>query len=285
MEIFPIPGFSEPFSSISHLIGCALAFYGAYSLFKRGRGNTARQISLLIFSFGLIFQFSMSGVYHLLKPGLTPRYVLQVLDHAAIFVLIAGTFTPIHIILFRRFLRWGIIGLVWTVAITGIVLTSVFFDTIPEWMNLSFYIGLGWVGAITFWYLLRNYGYKNNVAIILGGLAYTSGAVLEFLRWPIVIPGVLGPHEIFHILVLVGAFCHWKFIYGFANAPISAEFIIKVIENQDGFYAYSDTESVTFKSNSLSDIKIQVSSWVEESYHISMKPEKINLQLTKEEYI
>ena len=107
MEIIPLPGFSEPFSSWTHLLAAGTALLGGYVLFTRGRGNALRIFSLLVFSFSLIFLFSMSGVYHLLEPGRAPREVFMHLDHSAIFVLIAGTFTPIHIILFRGPLRWG----------------------------------------------------------------------------------------------------------------------------------------------------------------------------------
>ncbi|MBT5092824.1 MAG: DNA-binding protein [Halobacteriovoraceae bacterium] len=262
-----------------------MTLIGTFYLTRKGRGNSVRQLSLLIFSFGLIFQFSMSAVYHLLEPGLVPRYVLQVLDHSAIFVLIAGTFTPIHVILFRGVSRWGVLGTVWSLAITGIVLTSVFFDSIPEWLTLCFYIGLGWIGLITFLKLRKTYGGPNNFFIIPGGIFYTLGALLEFTRWPVLVPGIVGPHELFHIFVILGAYSHWRYIYSFADSPISAEFIIQVVENQDGFYAYSETESVTFQAHSLEEIKEQVSHWIEEKYHISMRPEKINLKISKEEYI
>jgi hemolysin III len=285
-NMIAIPGFSEPFSSISHLIACALAILGALLLLRKGRGNMGRQMSLLIFSFGLIFQFSMSGIYHLLEPELTPRYVLQVLDHAAIWVLIAGTFTPIHTILFRGILRWGILGSVWLLTINGVVLTSIFFESIPEWLTLTFFIGLGWIGVITFWNVKSKYSDGKVLYVILGGVAYTTGAVLEFTRWPILWPGVIGPHEIFHIFVILGAFAHWSFIYSFADFPISSEFIIHVIENPNGkLYAYSRTEKIEFFSDTKGDLHQQISLWVEENYHNSMRPSRINLKYSKEEDI
>ncbi|MDH5731356.1 MAG: hemolysin III family protein [Gammaproteobacteria bacterium] len=149
MNILSIPGFSEPMSSLTHLLAAVLALVGGYFLLRRGHGNSLRVFSLLLYTFALIFLFSMSGVYHLLDPEGGPRQVLQRLDHAAIWLLIAGTFTPIHMILFRGAWRWGVLLLVWFIAITGLILEIIFFKQIAEWLSLSFYLGLGWIGIAT----------------------------------------------------------------------------------------------------------------------------------------
>jgi channel protein (hemolysin III family) len=101
MNPIPFLGFTDPVSSWSHLLAAVAFFIGAFLLCHRGRGNAARVTSLIVFSLSLVFLFSMSGVFHLLERGGTARAVLQRLDHAGIWVLIAGTFTPIHTILFR----------------------------------------------------------------------------------------------------------------------------------------------------------------------------------------
>ena len=100
-QLTPIPGFSEPFSSISHLMFAVAGFIGTFVLLRKGKGNDFRLMGLALYSFCLVFLFSMSGVYHLLERGHTPNYVLGILDYAGIYVMIAGTFTPFHIILFR----------------------------------------------------------------------------------------------------------------------------------------------------------------------------------------
>ena len=102
MQSIPFIGFSDPISSWSHLLAAPVAFLGGYFLFKRGRGNKVRLFALGLYTFSLIFLFSMSGVYHLLDRGGAARSVLQRLDYAGIWILIAGTFTPIHTILFRK---------------------------------------------------------------------------------------------------------------------------------------------------------------------------------------
>ena len=160
----------------------------------------------------------MSGVFHLLSPGTTGRAVFRRLDHAGIFFLIAATFTPVHVILFRGPLRWGVLGFVWSAAVTGITLKSIYFDSIPEWMSLALYLGLGWVGALSGCFLYRHLGFEGIRLIVWGALAYTAGAMLEFLRVPVLVPAVIGPHELFHVMVLVAIAAHWTYIHRLAMA-------------------------------------------------------------------
>ena len=159
-----------------------------------------------------MFLFSMSGVYHLLSFGGTGRFVLRVLDHAGIYVLIAGTFTAIHGILFSGFMRWGVILVVWVLAINGITLGTIFFTSMPEFLSLLFFLGLGWLGIVTGIMLWRKRGIYFIKYFVFGGLSYTIGAVLEFFRFPVLVNGVVGPHEIFHFAVLLGTTLHWMFI-------------------------------------------------------------------------
>jgi len=216
-KIISIPGFSEPFSSMTHLFAAGIFFFLGLWLMFRGRGHAGRTLALGIFSFSVVFLLAMSGVFHLLEPGGTARAILQRLDHAGIFFLIAGTFTPIHGLLFKRSLRWGVLLFVWTVAIAGITLKSIFFNDIAEWIGLSLYLGLGWLGALTGVLLYRRFHFEYIKYLIFGALAYTTGAIFEFLRTPILIEGVIGPHEIFHIAVLFGVGFHFAFIAKFSH--------------------------------------------------------------------
>ncbi len=219
--IIAIPGFAEPVSSMTHLGGAFVAALMGIFLLRRSGRHFGRLASMLVFTGSCVFLFSMSGVYHLLDPGTTARTVMQRLDHAAIFVLIAGTFTPPHVILFRGFMRWGMLLLMWSAVAAGITLKTIWFDDLPEWAGLSMYLALGWLGAVStvvFWF-------RHGAATILrigkplawGGFFYTTGALLEFFRVPTLIDGVLGPHELFHIAVMLGALSHWIFLYRIAR--------------------------------------------------------------------
>lgn len=212
-----IPGFSEPFSSISHLLAAGVFLGLGIWLIVYGRGHAGRMASLIIYSFSTVFLLSMSGVFHLLEPGGAGRTVLQRLDHAGIFLLIAGTFTPVHGILFRGWWRWGMLFLIWFIAITSITLKSIFFNDIPEWFGLSLYLGLGWFGAVSGLLLYLRFGFDYIRPLVYGALAYTLGAVMEYMRTPELVPGIIGPHELFHIAVLFGIGYHFAFVYSFAR--------------------------------------------------------------------
>lgn len=211
-----IPGFSDPVSSLTHLAGAVVfAVLGGF-LIARGRGDARRVLSLAVFAFSCVLLLSMSGVYHLLTPETAARGVLMRLDHAAIFVLIAGSFTPVHVILLRDRWQWHLLAWIWLAAIAGLTLKTVYFDATPLWLGLLMYLGLGWLGLISTIALARSFGVRFVLPLVWGALAYTLGAVAEFLGWPMLVPGVIGPHEVFHLAVLAGISFHWAFIRGIA---------------------------------------------------------------------
>lgn len=214
MQPTSIPGFSDPVSSFSHLmVGAPFFLIMTILLVWRGRGDRWRMFALAVYGLSNVLLFAMSGVYHLLPRESTGRMVMQRLDHAAIFLLIAGTFAPAHYILFRGWKRWGPLSVVWICAITGITLKSIFFNDLSEFLGLSLYLGLGWLGMLSGYFIWYYYGGWLFRPLFWGGMAYTFGAVLDFLQGPILIPGILGHHELFHLAVLVGAGCFCYFIW------------------------------------------------------------------------
>lgn len=214
--IVPIAGFNEPFSAISHMVGIVAVVALAWPLLRQARGGAGRVVSVAIFLFSAAVLLSMSMVYHMLSRNGNGHAVLLRLDHAAIFALIAGTFTPIHAILFRGWWRWGVLGLIWTLAATGITLKTIFIDSIPEWMGLGFFLAMGWIGLFSGIKIARRHGLGFVMPLIWGGVAYTVAAACDFARWPILIPGVVEAHELFHIGVLAGLGFHAYFIWKIA---------------------------------------------------------------------
>jgi channel protein (hemolysin III family) len=213
-----IPGFSDPVSSLTHLLGAVVfAVLGGF-LIARGRGEARRVVALAVFVFSCVLLLSLSGVYHLLTPQTAGRSVLLRLDHAAIFVLIAGSFTPVHVILLRERWQQYLLAGIWVAAITGLTLKTVYFDSVPSWLGLLMYLGLGWLGLISTIALARRFGVRFILPLVWGALAYTTGAVAEFLGWPVLVAAVFGPHEVFHLAVLAGISFHWAFIYGIASS-------------------------------------------------------------------
>ncbi len=210
--IISIPGFSEPFSSISHLLAATLFSFVGLVLLLRSRGHHGRFYSIGIFIFTVVLLLSMSGIFHLLEPGGEPRSILRRLDHAAIFTLIAGTFTPIHVMLFSGWRRWSVLLVIWLLAIAGISVKTIYFSVLPEWLGLTFYLSMGWVGALSAMLIFHLHGGRYLVPLIAGAVAYSVGAILDFLRMPTLVEGVVGPHELFHVFVVFGIGFHWLLI-------------------------------------------------------------------------
>jgi len=212
MSVYSIPGFEEPINSWTHLLAAGAFFcLTLYHLRPSGIGRK-HSVYIIVFGFTCVFLFSMSGVYHLLAVGGTARYVLRILDHAGIYMLIAGSLTAIHGVLFHGFMRWGIILFVWILAVNGITLGTIFFDSMPEFLSLIFFLSFGWLGIFTGAVLWKKKGLPFIRFFLLGGVAYTLGAILEFFRIPVIIYGVVGPHELFHVAVILGAAFHWIFV-------------------------------------------------------------------------
>lgn len=204
-------GFADPVSCLTHLGAAVFFLFSGIFLLKRVKSKL-QFYCLATFVSSCVFLLSMSGTYHLLPRGGYGRLVLQHLDHAAIFMLIAGTFTAVHGVLYTGGHRYLWLIAVWALTAVGITLKMVFFKDIPEGLGLAIYLGLGWAGVLWGVTLWRKFGFSYIKPLVLGGIAYTFGAVLEYFREPILIQGVIGPHELFHVAVLVGIAFHWYFV-------------------------------------------------------------------------
>lgn len=218
-ELYHLPGFYEPFSAISHLLGAFIFLVLGTLLLRRGRGDLLRLAFLGVYVFSIVLLLSLSTLYHMMARGGTARLVAERLDHSAIFVLIAGTFTPVHGILFRGWLRWGSLALIWAAAITGITLKAIFLEDLPSWLGLGLYLGMGWLGLGSGILIAQRYGWAFVKPVFWGGVAYSVGAIADQLGYRVLVPGVIHPHELLHVFVLVGIYCHYVFVWQFAAGP------------------------------------------------------------------
>ena len=215
-EVYHLPGLRDPVSAASHLLGAAVFVVLGIRLLRRGWGDGARVAFLGVYAGSCVLLMLTSAAYHAVAPGGAAQRVLLRLDHGAIFVLIAGTFTPAHGLLFRGPLRWGPLVLVWAAAVAGATLKAAYFHETPAWLGLTFYLALGWLGGVSGCLMWARYGFAFTRPLLLGGIAYSVGAIADFARWPNPVPRVVHAHEVFHVMVVVGALFHWGFVWQFA---------------------------------------------------------------------
>ena len=198
----------EPFNAISHFAGAAAGFLGAALLLITSGGTPVRITALAIYGLSLVALFTASGTYHavIAPPGITT--LLRKLDHSAIFLLIAGTYTPFCLLAFNGFWSSGMLVIIWSLALVGIV-SKVFFIHTPRWFTAGTYVIMGWislagVGELRLQLLPETIGF-----LLGGGILYTLGAVIYITRKGDFFPGVFGFHEVWHIFVLLGAAAHF----------------------------------------------------------------------------
>ena len=218
IDVNALSGFREPVNCFTHLVAAFVFCFLSFYLVRRGCGSWVRVVSLTIMAITSVFLLSMSAVYHLLGPG-AGRDVMRKLDIAGVYTLIAGTMTPANTILFRGFCGWGSLFLIWSTAVTGITLTTVFSHSLSHGVGTAIFLLFGWSGLISCLLLWRRYGFSFVKPLVWGGLAYTVGAILLWLNWPVLIPRVVGAHELWHAAVLIGLGFHWRFVFQFADGP------------------------------------------------------------------
>jgi hemolysin III len=176
------------------------------------RGDIPRLISMLIFGLSMVELYTVSATYHIGRWPERTRRVLRSVDHANIFVLIAGTYTPLCFNILDGWLRITILSVIWLLAVLGIAF-SVLTLRLPRWVGAILYIGMGWVALLAIPGFLAVLPWTAVATLVLGGLLYTIGAVVYARRWPNPFPRILGFHEIFHLFVIAGsiafAACIW----------------------------------------------------------------------------
>lgn len=218
IAVFPLPGCREPLSSLSHMVGAGVFTAMAVLLIRRGRGDWVRTASLFVMAASSVLLLLLSSAYHLTWPGPAREFLLRA-DVAGIFLLIAGSMTPIHAILFDGRSRWLTLVLIWTIAVVGILLRMIYHEFVTDAVGVSIFLLCGWGSLVTAIILWRRYGWKFMKPAVLAGTSYTLGAIVLLFHGPTLVHGVMGPHELWHIAVLIGLSMHWRFVFQFASGP------------------------------------------------------------------
>jgi hemolysin III len=203
--------FRNPVSGLTHLFAAIAALIGLVVLLIVGGSGIAKQITLLIYGTSLVLMFSASAAYHLVRARPVIIHNLRKLDHAAIYVLIAGTYTPLCFNQFSGFWKWGMLAIIWGLALVGIVV-KIFMVNTPRALTAVIYLGMGWLALIGLPEILRILPTGALVWLSLGGVIFTLGAIVYITKTLDFVPGVFGFHESWHIFVILGCLCHFILI-------------------------------------------------------------------------
>ena len=205
----------DPISALTHFIGFCLAVLATPLMLISASSSsvsTGGQISLSIFMISMIFLYGASSAYHTFNLGERGTKVLKTIDHMMIFMFIAGTYTPVCAIILRGMNGAALLLAVWAIAILGVFFNACWINC-PKWLSSVIYISMGWAAAFVIIPLYNIMSPAEFSLLIGGGILYTIGGVIYALK--IKITEHCGGHEIFHIFVMLGSFCHYLMIYNF----------------------------------------------------------------------
>ena len=208
----------DPGSAITHFIAMLGAAIATVPLLEKAarEPDQLHLMALSIFMISMILLYAASTVYHTLDISPAINKLLRKLDHMMIFILIAGTYTPVCMIVLGDETGWKLLALVWGIAIAGILIKG-FWITCPKWFSSLLYIAMGWVCVLAFTRILQALPRAGFGWLLAGGLIYTAGGIIYALKLPIFNSKHkhFGSHEIFHLFVMGGSMCHYIMMYQF----------------------------------------------------------------------
>jgi len=206
----------DPGSALTHFIGMILAVFASVPLLIKAGISSGRLAfsALAVFMLSMILLYGASTAYHTANLTGKALRILRKLDHMMIFVLIAGSYTPVCLIILGGESGYTLLALVWGIALAGI-LVMLFWITCPKWFSSAIYIAMGWVCVFVFGQLLSTLPFAAFALLLAGGILYTVGGVIYALKLPALnsLHKYFGSHEIFHLFVMAGSICHFMFMY------------------------------------------------------------------------
>lgn len=210
----------DPISALTHFIGFIAVIPCFILLMERAvaNGDVWQMVGFAVFGVSLLLLYGASTTYHTLDLSPEKNNTLRRIDHMMIFVLIAGTYTPICLVPLHGKWGWILLGLIWGIALAGILL-KIFWMNAPRWLSTLIYIGMGWMAVIVFVPLERAITWKGVGVLLAGGIAYTVGAVIYALKKPNITFKNFGFHEIFHLFVMLGSAIHIGFMFQYVLTP------------------------------------------------------------------
>ena len=206
----------EPGSAITHFIGMLMAIFAAVPLLIKAAHEPSRiyVISLAVYSVSMILLYAASTTYHTFDISAKINTILKKWDHMMISVLIAGSYTPICLLVLKGKTGLILLAIVWSFAIVGILIKA-FWVYCPKWVSSILYIGMGWTCVLAFTQILNSMSRTSFIWLLTGGIIYTVGGIIYALKLPIFNSKHknFGSHEIFHLFVMGGSMCHFVVMY------------------------------------------------------------------------
>lgn len=207
---------NEPVSSLSHLVATLLSVAALTLLVTLAalHGTALHVVTSAVFGAALLLLYLASTLYHFLNKEHPAKELFRILDHSMIYVLIAGTYTPVVLLVLPPAWGWSLFGVIWGLALIG-VLKKALRLSVPAWFSALFYLLMGWIVLIAYQPLSQALTFEGFLWLLSGGLFYTFGVIFFALdhhyqtgRWYTL-------HDIFHIFVMLGSFCHFWFVLKF----------------------------------------------------------------------
>lgn len=206
----------EPGSAITHFIGMMMACFAAVPLLVKAAASSSATslIAMAVFMFSMVLLYGASATYHSLNVSDRVLKVFRKIDHMMIFVLIAGSYTPVCLIVLGGKSGYTLLAVVWGIALLGMTIKALWI-TCPKWFSSVIYIAMGWVCVAVFGQLWNTLPKMAFLWLLAGGIVYTAGGVIYALKLPVFNSrhAMFGSHEIFHLFVMGGSICHFIFMY------------------------------------------------------------------------
>lgn len=207
----------EPGSAITHFIACLMALVATSPLITKAHGNTTNMLAMAIFAGSMILLYGASTAYHsVTRVSEKVLRTFRKIDHMMIFVLIAGSYTPVCLIVLGGKMGYSLLAIVWGTALVGMIVKACWI-TCPKWFSSVIYIAMGWTCLLVFGTLWNTLPHAAFGWLLAGGIIYTIGGIIYALKLPVFdsLHKSFGSHEIFHLFVMGGSICHFIFMYNY----------------------------------------------------------------------
>ena len=205
-------GMKEPVNTLTHFIAFLTAIAGLVFLILVSRNEPVKLLVMTVYGTSLVLLYGASSLYHWIKTSPRKELCLRKIDHIAIYILIAGSYTPVFFYGLAGAWKWTMLLAVWVLALIGIIL-KIFFLNAPRAVSTAFYLSMGWIALVPFAMLVKTIPLGGVIMMVAGGVAYTVGALIYATKCFNFFPNRFGFHEIFHLFIIAGSATHYFMIF------------------------------------------------------------------------